>query len=313
MGEIIENSAVKYAPVVLFTYKRLNTLEQTINALKGNFLAKDTELYIFSDGAKYKEDEAIVDEIRSYLKSVDGFKKVRVFEAVANKGLATSIIDGVTQILQFSETVIVLEDDLLTTPNFLSYMNFCLKRYNSIEKVFSISGYSFDFGIAPGYLHDSYFLNRGWSWGWATWKARWDKIDWDVKDYTDFYRNKSKRQAFSKGGSDLNKMLEKQMSGKLDSWAIRWFFHQFKVGGLTVYPILSKINNNGFDQDATHTTGSSKRYLPSMDTANKVDFKLPSDAEVNVYYQDRFRKKMGLNARILSKIETLIKKVFSLK
>jgi len=311
MGEIIENSAVSYAPVVLFTYKRLSTLEQTIQALQANSLAKDTELYIFSDGPKYKEDEAIVNNIRSYIKSVAGFKKVQVFEATVNKGLASSIIDGVTQIMQFSETVIVLEDDLLTTPNFLSFMNACLAKYKTMEQVFSVSAYSFNLGVVSGYLDDAYLLNRGWSWGWATWKGRWKTIDWEVKDYPSFVKDANRKRGFANGGSDLNKMLEKQMNGKLDSWAIRWFYHQFKVGGLTVYPILSKINNNGFDQDATHTTGSSTRYLPMMDTSYENEFRLPELVKVSVEYQDRFKQKMGLKARIISKIETLLKQIFS--
>ena len=311
MEKIVENRALIYAPVVLFTYKRLNTLKQTINALQANVLASVTDLYIFSDGAKYKEDEPIVNEIRAYLKTIGGFNNVQVFESAVNKGLASSIITGVTQIMQFSQAVIVLEDDLLTTPNFLSYMNSCLRKYSLIENVFSISGYSFNLGFAQDYLHDSYFLNRGWSWGWATWKDRWGKVDWTVNDYPAFVKSSGSKRAFNNGGSDLSKMLDKQMSGKLDSWAIRWFFHQFKIGGLTIYPIFSKINNNGFDQDATHTTGSSKRYAPLMDTANDVNFKLPDDVEVSEIYQNRFKKKMGLMARILSKIETLVKKIFS--
>jgi len=294
------------APVLIFCYKRLDTLKQTITALQKNSLAKDTELFIFSDGAKTEADKIIIDEIRNYLKTVNGFKCTNVKESAVNKGLANSIISGVTQVIEQYGRVIVLEDDLLTTPNFLTFMNEALNRYQQIEKIFSISGYSFNLGAYSKEGFDAYFLNRGWSWGWATWKDRWNKVDWEVSDYQSFKNDKYQQRQFSKGGSDLNKMLQHQMEGKLDSWAIRWFYHQFKVQGLTLYPVYSKIYNNGFDASATHTSGSDRRYRPLLDTTYSSKFSLPKTIEINQYFQERFTKKMGIFSRIRSKIETLL-------
>ncbi|MFD2934151.1 glycosyltransferase family protein [Spirosoma flavum] len=298
------------APILLFTYKRLDTLKQTIYALQQNYLASESELFIFSDAAKTDYDIDIIKKVRAYLSTINGFKRVTIYEAVSNKGLANSIIDGVTQIIKQYEKVIVLEDDLKTTPNFLSYMNSSLDTYEYVQHVFSVSGYSFNLKKMPDNESDAYFLNRGWSWGWSTWKDRWNKVDWLVEEYPDFCKSKTARKDFAKGGSDLNKMLKKQMTGKLDSWAIRWFYHQLKIHGLTVYPTLSKVYNNGFDKDATHNTGSSKRYQPLMDSEYRKQFIFPDEIHPNTFYQNQFKKKMGIRARIISKVEGIFKQIF---
>jgi hypothetical protein len=300
------------APIVLFTYKRLDTLKLTVEALKKNTLAKESTLIVFSDGAKTDNDVRVVSAVRTYVNSIVGFKHVQVYESRLNKGLATSIIDGITQVFDQFNEVIVLEDDLSTTPNFLTFMNASLQKYELEKKAFSISGYSFDLGIdkSANPKFDGYFLNRGWSWGWATWKDRWLQVDWNVSDYNIFIADRSAQKAFAQGGSDLNGMLARQMSGSLDSWAIRWFYHQFKNKGLTLYPVFSKVFNNGFDDLATHTSGSSRRYQPLLDKTFRECFFIPDTVQVNLHYQRRFARKMGIVSRIISKGDTMLKKIF---
>jgi hypothetical protein len=298
------------APILLFTYKRLDTLKKTVRALEANSLSGDSILYVFSDAAKTEKDQSIINEVRRYIKTISGFKTLIIIENETNKGLATSIIDGVTNVLKDYTSVIVLEDDLISTPNFLNFMNTALVEYENKTKVFSISGYSFNLGKDENDKYDAYFLNRGWSWGWATWKDRWDNVDWNIKDYNNFLTDKAKQKSFAKGGSDLNKMLHKQMTGNLDSWAVRWFYNQFNLSGLTLYPVYSKVFNDGFDSEATHTKGSNKRYQPKLDDTNFANFNYPQNVKVGDFYQKKFQNKMGIKSRILSKIDNLLKKVF---
>lgn len=298
------------APIVLFTYKRLDTLKQTIAALQENYLAKESDLIIFSDAAKHFADKEVVDRIRDYLKEVTGFQSVKVYAATSNKGLAKSIIEGVSSVINEYGKAIVLEDDLKTTPNFLNFMNASLENYKNDYGVFSVSGYSFNLDEKVDAPEEIYLLNRGWSWGWATWEDRWNSVDWAVSDYDRFLKNKVARKEFSRGGSDLVSMLKRQMNGTLDSWAIRWFYHQFKVNGLTVYSNYSKVYNNGFDEDATHTTGSVQRYLPKLDQVYATDFNFPKNVEINAFYQKQFQRKMSISSRIVSKIRTICKTLF---
>lgn len=294
------------APIVLFTYKRLDTLIKTVESLQQNYLATESDLYIFSDAAKGIQDQKSVQDVRNYIKTIKGFKSIAIFESEANKGLATSIIEGVSEILKIHETVIVLEDDLVSTNNFLDFMNQSLEKFKDENSVFSISGFSFNLNIETKYLYDVYFLNRGWSWGWATWRDRWGKVDWEIKDYSEFIKNKKAQKLFSTGGSDLNSMLKKQMTGNLDSWAIRWFYNQFKLGGLTLYPVKSKILNEGFGVEATHTTGSSRRYTPNLDNEKNKQINFPPIVNLTILAQNKFQQKMSLFSRFKSKIETFL-------
>jgi len=296
------------APVLLFTFKRLATLKKTVSALRENQLAAESDLFIFSDQASKADDFAQVRAVRDYLQTIDGFKSIHIIEAARNKGLANSIIEGVTEIVNRYGRVIVLEDDILTTPNFLTFMNAALIKYQRQQNVFSISGYSFNLGTDNAWSQqfDTYFTTRGWSWGWATWKDRWTDVDWQVKDYPVFVKDAAEKKKFAEGGSDLNLMLKRQMTGQLDSWAIRWFYHQYKVKGLTLYPILSKVYNDGFDDLATHTRGANDRYQPLLDKTIRFEFAFPDAAVITPSYQKRFQKKLGIRARILSKYQTMM-------
>jgi len=165
-----------YAPIILFCYKRLASTIQTINSLKNNELAKDSVLYIFSDGPKNKEDERDIFEIRRYLKTITEFKEIIISESKENIGLSNSIINGVSKIIDEYGKVIVMEDDLITSKNFLSFINQALIHYKDNSKVFSISGFTVNVNGLD--TNDIYFTLRGSSWGWGTWKDRWDNVDW---------------------------------------------------------------------------------------------------------------------------------------
>ncbi len=258
------------SPVLLFVYKRLDTLQHTVAALKQNDLANESELFVFSDSAKTSDDEAEIKKVRNFIRTISGFKKIHIFESDKNKGLANSIIDGVTFVLREFGKVIVLEDDLLTSSNFLCYMNQCLEHYEDNKKIFSVSGYSYE--IKDDNVKDVYFTQRGSSWGWGTWQDRWKEVDWEVRDYNNFKNNPSKWKAFNKMGSDLSSMLKKQMNGKISSWAIRWCYHQFKHNLYSVYPTVSKVRNIGFGEGATHTFDYFNRYETKLDQSGKVHF-----------------------------------------
>lgn len=296
------------APIVIFTYKRVEPLQQTIESLLKNSLAAESEIYIYSDGPKNADDVPHINEVRQYIKSIKGFKKLTIKESLLNKGLANSIINGVTEIFQVYDKVIVMEDDLLTTVNFLSYMNQALERYKEEPKVYSISGYSFDFGNGQK-TNGSYFLNRSWSWGWASWKDRWKDIDWEMKDYETFRSSSRMKRKFAQGGSDLNRMLRRQMDGELDSWAIRWFYHQYKCEGITLYPVRSKVYNIGFDQFATHTKGLQKKYVTRIDNSDSEEFDFPAEISIDPYFQRKFQRKMGVASRLISRLQTMLSSI----
>ena len=293
------------APIVLFCYKRLDTLTQTIEALQKNDLAAESELFIFSDGPKKAADEPVITEIRNYLKTVTGFKKTTVIEAPANKGLATSIISGVTEILNKYGRIIVLEDDLVTSRNFLVYMNKGLDYYEAKQKVFSVG--AFTIPIKGLKKNTVYFTQRADSCGWGTWKDRWNIIDWDVKDYPALMQDNSAKRAFNRMGSDMTGLLTKQRQGKINSWAIRWCYHQFKHDLYSVHPVVSKIKNIGFDSpDATHTKEKFNRFdtMLDKDVTMETDFDVPVRLEKKIIRQ--FVRPYTIPNRVWYKIRTIL-------
>lgn len=290
------------APICLFTYIRLAETRQTIEALQNNFLANESDLIIFSDGAKDKSSQDKIEKVREYIRTVSGFKSIQIIESSVNKGLANSIIAGVTQIIEKYGKVIVLEDDLITSRNFLDYMNQGLENYFSIPKIFSISGYSYPLDYSTDYIYDASFAYRAYSWGWGTWKDRWEKVDWSMSDYDNFRHSRKDQKLFNMGGSDLTRMLRQQMDGKLDSWYIRWVYHQYKLDLYDVFPKISKVNNIGFTKTATHTVCSPLRYLTPLDSSLKRIFKFPKHTQINKSISTQFRNKFSIYRRIKYKL-----------
>ena len=299
----------KFTPICLFTYNRLSETKQTVNALKKNYLSKYSDLFIFSDGYKNKFEKSKVERVRKYIKTINGFKSVTIYESPINKGLANSIIDGVTKIINKYNKVIVLEDDLVTSPNFLNWINQALSFYKNDSSIHSISGYTMDLQSLKEYKLDYYLSYRASSWGWATWRERWMKVDWNVKEYQKFKRNIFSQYKFMRGGSDLPKMLKSQMQGKIDSWAIRWCFNQFYNNQLSIFPSSSKVISIGFGQNATHTKYS-KRFITDLDTGNKTEFKFDYNPKINRNLINEFAKKFSIKNRVKEKIKEIMLKYF---
>ena len=290
------------APVIMFVYNRLDSVEQTIENLKRNELAEQAELFIFSDAAKKESQVENVSLVRNYIHKIDGFKSVHIIEAEKNKGLAKLVITGVTEIINEKGKVIVVEDDLITSPQFLTFMNDALDFYEDEKKIWSISGYQFPFELPETYTKSVYAAYRSSSWGWATWKDRWETIDWEVKDYSSYKYNPLRIAKFCKGGTDLDKMLRYQMQGKIDSWAIRWCYNQCKQDKYTIYPVKSLVNNIGTDGRGTHCDPTSVRFRQTLATSFKYEFEhnLPADREV----MKKYRK--IVNRSVLRKIKNIL-------
>jgi len=293
---------MKLAPIALFTFKRLDTLKLTVEALQKNMLASESDLIIFSDAAKKDVDIAKVTEVRAYIKTITGFNTITVHESPQNKGLANSIIDGVSHILENHETLIVLEDDLLSSPNFLDFMNQALSFYKEDSKVISISGYTLALPSLKKYSKDYYYGCRASSWGWGIWANRWKNIDWNNEYYNNILTDKKIRQKLNRGGSDMSNMLKKQLNGKIDSWAIRFCYHQSVNDMITVFPTNSKIISIGFGESATHTTGT-KRFITNLDTSLKRKFCFNSFKNMDKQLVKEFSQKFSIKTRLIDKIK----------
>lgn len=287
------------APICLFTYTRIEETIQTINALKCNYLANQSDLIIFSDGPKNNRAKKQIIDLRNYLKSITGFKSITIYESKVNKGLANSIIDGVTKVFNDFEKIIVLEDDLVTTPNFLDFMNQALDYYAENKVIQSVNGYS----LKIKNNKDIYFHERTFPWGWATWKNRWSKDIFDEKIINQKIKaDKSLLSNFNKKcGNDMSKMLLDSLSGVINSWYARWSFNHFVKSTYAVYPNTSKIINIGFDNQGTHCIGINT-YVSNLDKQFKRNFSFVElfvlDKKTNNEFLYYFKRLYKLNFRL---------------
>ncbi|HKY70320.1 MAG TPA: glycosyltransferase [Nitrospira sp.] len=245
------------APIALFVYNRPDHVLRTISALQANPLARKSPLYVFSDGPNGSQDIAAVQAVRRIVKSVTGFDEIVVRHQPKNLGLAQSIIAGVTELSAAYGHVIVLEDDLVVAPGFLTFMNQALQRYEHEPRVMQVSGYMFPVE-RPKRLGQTFFCRVPTSWGWATWARAWERLSLDSTQMLESLRSPERREAFNLNGAyPYFEHLIQQAEGKLDVWGVRWYASMFTAGGLCLYPGQSLVQNIGMDGTGMHCGRSS--------------------------------------------------------
>ncbi len=290
------------APICLFVYKRLDTLKLTVEALQNNHLSKDSVLYIFSDSARTLKDQKGVTAVREYLRCITGFKEVIIHESTHNNGLANSIIEGVSMILDDHDKIIVLEDDLVTTRNFLMFMNQALDYYAQIKEIKSVNGFSLK--IKKCTEGDVFFHNRPYSWGWGTWKNSWNKGSFS-KERVKKSLTEVKLDQFSKScGADASKMLLDSLEGVNDSWYARWIYSHFVEKKMAVYPFESKVQNIGFGKEGTHCK-TIDIFTSFTDKSLKTDFDFEKRIIVNKKEDKQFLKYFTTKHKILFRLSLL--------
>lgn len=294
------------APIVLFVYNRPHHTKQTLEALQKNELAKESELFIFSDAAKNEDAVEKVNEVRRYIKAINGFKKVTIIEREKNWGLADSIIDGVTKIINQYGKVIVLEDDLVTSPYFLKFMNEALEFYKNEKKVWHISGWNYP--IKTDGLEDVFFWRLMNCWGWATWSDRWSYYEKDI-DKTIKEFSKTDIKNFNLDGVEnfwQQVMLNKEE--KINTWAIFWYATIFKQNGLCLNPTQTFVENIGHDASGVHC-GESCSFSSDLSLNNHVKF--PDRFEENEIVVKRIQdfyksQKKSFLVRVINKLSRIL-------
>lgn len=279
------------SPIALFVYNRCEHTRKTIESLKNNIFAAESNLFIFSDAAKNKEDACAVQLVRDYIKSINGFKSVTIVEREENFGLARSIIDGVSLIVNEYGRIIVLEDDMVTSPFFLKYMNDGLRLYDKNENVASIHAYVYPIDGLP----ETFFMRGADCWGWATWRDRWAMFEADGALLLSELKRKSLAKYFDLNGAyPFTQMLSDQISGKNNSWAIRWHASVFLKNKFTLYPGRSLVLNIGNDNSGTHCGNTDVFSSDVAMTGVKI---LPIAVEENIsafqMFEHYFKKQRG--------------------
>ncbi|MEX2607358.1 MAG: glycosyltransferase [Kiritimatiellia bacterium] len=286
---------LRTAPIALFVFRRPRHTRRTLEALARNKMADTSRLIVFCDGPRSEKDESNVREVRQMVRTVSGFAGVEVVERSRNFGLARSIREGVDAVLSRWDRVIVLEDDLLVHPAFLTYMNGALNAYAEDARILSVSAYMpprWRVRRPPDLREDVWLSVRNLSFGWGTWRNKWQSVDWEQARKDDFTKRPDLQQGFAQGGGDLPGMLRDQLNGKLDSWAVPFSYAHYRSGRGSVLPVDSYVKPIGFDGSGVHCGPNPLRWFETTRRAG-LHPEFPPDLRVHAIMQWNFRRFFG--------------------
>jgi len=290
----IDFNMKRLAPIVAFVFNRPDHTKKMLSALAANALANESELFIYADGPKPNGNEVTkkaIKEVHDYINKLKGFKNVSIIKREKNFGLAANIEDGVSAIVKKFGKVIVLEDDIVTAPYFLTYMNNALDFYENEDRVMSISGYMYPNSYGAQ-LPETFCYNVPLCWGWATWDRAWKHYNKNAVELWSqlFSLNEwSKYDAF--GGEYLSSQLAQNISGKIKTWFVKWHSSVFLQNGLTIFPSVSLVDNIGFDNSGENNKATNYfkvNHLAKQIKVEQIPLEINQQAEKlfkDFYYQ----------------------------
>lgn len=256
-GEFVDSAV----PVTMFAFRRPKKFRSAVNALQVNSLAPKTDLFVFVDGPRNRDDELLIKEVEQIARTACGFRKIHVELAETNLGLAQNIVTGIDSVLKDYESVIVLEDDIEVGPYFLNFMNDHLRLYSDDLRVASIHGSVYPHSVA---LPDTFFIRGADCWGWGTWRRAWKTFEPDGTLLLRELRERDLLDVFDfEGSAPFEEMLIDQIDGRNNSWAVRWYASALLNDMLTLYPNKPMAINVGEDGSGTHR-GSSSAYQQQL-------------------------------------------------
>lgn len=257
---------------ILFCYNRSRHLGEVLAGLRKN--QGLTKLYIFQDGLKCEEHRLEWEKVKAEIEDIDWCIK-EYHLSPYNKGLACSIVDGINTVLKENDAVIVLEDDCVPTANFISFMHQCFEKYHEDKRVYSVSGYSYPIELEKSEW-DVYGCGRISSWGWGTWKDRWQIYQKDYEMVKKMKQDKVLSQWLATWGRDLENMLVNNVRGQGDSWAVFWALAVIMRNGICINPYKSFIRNIGMDGSGVHC-GTTQRFEVECISEERCEFILPDE------------------------------------
>lgn len=303
------------APIILFVYNRPWHTRQTVEALQKNELARDSVLYVFADGPKEnatEEQKELILKTRNYIHSIQGFNEVIIEESERNKGLANSIVEGVSKVVDAHGKVIVLEDDIVTSSGFLSYMNSALDVYEKEQNVMHVAGYMYP--LKRNTLPETFFYPATSCWGWATWKRAWDCYNGDAQYL--YLKIKSEGLLDVLNINTIHgfeEQLRTNAEGKMHTWFIKWNASVIISHGYSLYPNKSLVQNVGFDGSGEHCGPTNQFWCPCL--AEKIIVK-KQEVRFNkkaIRLLKRFgdKGKRACFTRLKRIVKTILKKIVS--
>ena len=285
------------APIGISVYTRINHFKQCIEALQKNILAEKSVLFVYSDAASKKEDEDLVKKVREFAHSITGFKKVNIIEREKNYGSTKNAPFAHREITEKFEKSIFLEDDIVTAPGFLTFMNEALEFYKDDDRILSITGYSPPINLPNEYDNNIFILPRYNGWGTGGWKSLMaeplNKID-----KKEFIKIKNKKKVFTVGGEDVLSMIEAEINGELNAGDVRVMYYQALNDKYTLYPKKSLTQNIGHDGSGIHCGINNKFNVEMWNKVDKFEFIKDIQPDERIIKANRKFRSAGVKGKI---------------
>lgn len=273
-------------PVVIFLYNRPKESKDLLCCLLNSNSICNRKVYLFQDGLKQNHNAETWNEVNRMILNWDYPNKI-IDVSQSNYGLAQSVFNGLRKVFETSKGAIILEDDLLVSNDFFEYMDQSLKIFVNNKEIGSISGFVHDDILNTS--AQTFLFPRPSSWGWATWSDRWNNFKLNHVNLEDINNRKLMSQ-FARGGEDLPWMLRRQKLGIINSWAVQFSFYQFINELYTIYPSKSKVVNQGFGSDATHTKSNVVKQIGSLNEGvPEFDLSIKPNTKQIKYYSKNYR------------------------
>jgi len=300
-------------PVALFAFNRVDTLQRVLARLALCENLQGRAFYVFIDGPRNEIDKPKISLVRDV---VERFRRqclpaIDIIQRQSNLGNPRNIPLGISQVLDAHGRAIILEDDILVSRYFLSYMDEALDVYENDSRIWCINAWRSRFvKIPPKYQHDVYLDNRNMCWGWGTWKSRWSSVDLTMKDYDDFIVDTSNIELIYAAGIELKRMLDMQFAGNLHTWDVQCSYHMIKNRLWAIEPRYALTKNIGFGTESAHCSGGNA----AISTARFYNFRprLPKLVEPDERIVRQFRH-TSVDSRIWGRIaRKLLRHLWSL-
>ncbi len=309
------NAAVTHAPIAIFIYKRPDHLRRMLETLVACEGFDQSQVFVFGDGPKSPEQAPAVEEARAVARAMLGDRAEYRFQD-SNRGLANSVIAGVSELTERFGRVIVIEDDLVLAPQFLSFINSALEHYKDDEQVMQVSGFMFDVPELRE-RREAVVLPLTTSWGWGTWHRAWKKFDATASSWPAIRANAAERRRFDLDGCyDYAEMMERQLLGMIDAWDICWYLTVFSRKGLVIYPPSSLVANTGMDGSGSHGGGILRKPLPKeLSNIHLVRSFLSARLDPHAFAMIKkflWRQGGGLSGKLIGLVKNRIKRLSAL-
>ncbi len=298
------------SPILVMTYRRPVNTKIILQLLKKY---NHKNVIVFNDGLKKKEHYLEHKKTRKIINEHKRINKLEIIFPKKNLTQKNNLPFALEKVFKKYDRAIILEDDCIPNRSFFKFCDLLLEKYKNDNRISQISGNNFlNFKKYKRRNNDSYFFsNFTSSWGWATWKDRWQGVyDKDIHLWPIIKKEMWLRDIFNnqKSYDFWTKAFDRRFKNLDDDWDRPWTLANLINNRLNVFPSKNLISNIGDDNSALHSNPKKWNNLKLENIKFPLTHPKIIRCDTNV---DKFLTHEGFSIPNLSfRIKNKLKKIF---